>query len=77
MRILVQGFGPFGRFPINPSELLVRALPSEVTQPAREPSMAFALQQTGLDTVLDVCRATPEPGASEAPAQAASQGRPA
>jgi pyroglutamyl-peptidase len=26
MRILVQGFGPFGRFPINPSELLVRAL---------------------------------------------------
>jgi pyroglutamyl-peptidase len=26
MRILVQGFGPFGRFRKNPSELLVRAL---------------------------------------------------
>ena len=28
MRILVQGFGPFGRFSVNPSQLLVRALDS-------------------------------------------------
>jgi pyrrolidone-carboxylate peptidase len=32
MRILVQGFGPFGRFPINPSELLVRALADRATK---------------------------------------------
>jgi pyroglutamyl-peptidase len=37
--------------------LHVPQLPGEVTQPASEPSMSFALQQAGLDTVLDVCRA--------------------
>lgn len=30
MKILVQGFGPFGRFRENPSEILVRALAEEV-----------------------------------------------
>ncbi|HEY1917516.1 MAG TPA: hypothetical protein VGH27_18260 [Streptosporangiaceae bacterium] len=29
MKILVQGFGPFGRFLDNPSELLVRALANQ------------------------------------------------
>jgi pyroglutamyl-peptidase len=34
MRILVQGFGPFGRFTTNPSELLVRALGGRTAQRA-------------------------------------------
>jgi pyroglutamyl-peptidase len=38
--------------------LHVPQLPGEVRQPASEPSMSLALQQAGLDTVLDVCRAT-------------------
>jgi pyroglutamyl-peptidase len=38
--------------------LHVPQLPGEVTSPSTEPSMSFALQQAGLDTVLDVCRAT-------------------
>jgi pyroglutamyl-peptidase len=41
--------------------LHVPQLPGEVSQPASEPSMSFALQQAGLDTVLDVCRATIQP----------------
>jgi pyroglutamyl-peptidase len=39
--------------------LHVPLLPEQVERPASEPSMSFALQQAGLDTVLDVCRATP------------------
>lgn len=38
--------------------LHVPLLPGQVTKPATEPSMSFALQQAGLGTVLDVCRAT-------------------
>lgn len=36
----------------------VPLLPAQVTNPASEPSMSFALQQAGLDVVLDTCRAS-------------------
>jgi pyroglutamyl-peptidase len=35
----------------------VPLLPAQVTKPASEPSMSFALQQAGLDVVLGTCRA--------------------
>jgi pyroglutamyl-peptidase len=38
--------------------LHVPLLPQQVERPATEPSMSFALQQAGLDTLLDVCRTT-------------------
>jgi pyroglutamyl-peptidase len=40
----------------------VPLLPAQVTKPASEPSMSFALQQAGLDVVLDTCRASGRTG---------------
>ena len=40
----------------------VPLLPAQVTKPASEPSMSFALQQAGLDIVLDTCRASGRTG---------------
>lgn len=40
----------------------VPLLPAQVTKPASEPSMSFALQQAGLDVVLGTCRASGRTG---------------
>jgi pyroglutamyl-peptidase len=40
----------------------VPLLPAQVTKPASEPSMSFALQQAGLDVVLDTCRSSGRTG---------------
>ena len=53
MKILVQGFGPFGRFPLNPSELLVRALKDRLG--ARD-GVATEVLET---TAANVARAVP------------------
>jgi pyrrolidone-carboxylate peptidase len=63
MKILVQGFGPFGRFQENPSEVLVRALanqaPAGCDLHAEVPSMSLDLQQASLRLAVDVCAASP------------------
>ena len=53
MKILVQGFGPFSRFRINPSELLVRALPD---RPAAQGDLRTEVLET---TAANVAEAIP------------------